>query len=73
MQKNKNVLNEDLNAEFTATVSDASAGIKRLRMANEGSIKENIKQLIDKLSQLNIRWFVVFSLGSLVLPFVVGI
>ena len=48
LQKNKNVLNEDLNAEFTATVSDASAGIKRLRMANEGSIKENIKHKVPK-------------------------
>lgn len=50
-----NILNEDVNAEFTATVSDAFLGNERLRMANEGSIKENIKQLIDRLSQLNIR------------------
>lgn len=54
LQKNKPVLNEDLEAEFTATVSDAFPGVERLRLANEGSIKENIKQLIDKLSQLNV-------------------
>ncbi len=55
LKKEKSILNENINAKFTATVSDAFVGVKRLRMANEGSIKENIKQLIDKLSQLNMR------------------
>ncbi len=55
VQKDKNILNEDLNAEFTATVSDAFAGVARLRIANEGSIKENIRMLIEKLAQLNTK------------------
>lgn len=34
----------------TATTSDAFAGIERLRIANERSIKENIKQFIQNIS-----------------------
>ncbi|HCU06907.1 MAG TPA: hypothetical protein DIC42_04935 [Holosporales bacterium] len=55
VKKDKKILNEDLNAEFTATVSDAFVGIARLRLANEGSIKENIRMLIEKLAQLNTK------------------
>lgn len=53
LKKDTNVLDEDINADFTATVSDAFAGVERLRLANEGSIKENIKRLIEKLALLN--------------------
>ena len=34
----------------TATISDAFAGYERLRIANEKSIKENIKQFLKELS-----------------------
>ena len=33
---------------YTATVSDAFAGIKRLQLANEGSAKENIYKLLKE-------------------------
>lgn len=55
VQKDKTLLNGDLDAAFTATVSDAFVGVERLRLANEGSIKENIKILIEKLAQLNTK------------------
>ena len=36
-------------APYTATVGDAFAGITRLRLANEGSIRSNIQKFIDEL------------------------
>lgn len=39
---------------FTAGFSDAFAGYERLRLANEGAAKTNIKQLIDELIALKI-------------------
>lgn len=36
-------------APFTATMSDAFSGVDRLRLANEGSIKENIRRFLDEL------------------------
>ncbi len=38
-----------VNAPYTATVGDAFAGVKRLRLANEGSIRSNIQKFIDEL------------------------
>lgn len=40
---------EDVTADFTATVSDAFVGVERLRLANEGSIKKNIQIFMDHL------------------------
>ncbi len=34
---------------FTATVNDAFAGVTRLRLANEGSIRGNMQTMIDQL------------------------
>jgi hypothetical protein len=38
-----------IDAPFTAKMSDAFAGVKRLRLANEGSIRESIRLFFDKL------------------------
>ncbi|MCG8323329.1 MAG: hypothetical protein MI921_27770 [Cytophagales bacterium] len=38
---------ETVTASHTATVGDAFFGIRRLRLANEGAIQNNIKQYID--------------------------
>jgi hypothetical protein len=40
---------ESVGAKYTAQFSDAFAGIKRLRLANEGAIRENIKEYLDRL------------------------
>lgn len=45
----KPVFDEDVTADFTATVSDAFVGVERLRLANEGSIKKNIQIFLDHL------------------------
>ena len=49
------VLNETVVTPYTATIGDAFAAIKRLRLANEGSGKANIQGLLDKLSELQIQ------------------
>lgn len=36
-------------ASYTATFSDSPLGVQRLRLANEGSIRENIKKFITQL------------------------
>lgn len=43
------VLTEKVTASHTATPGDAFLGVKRLQLANEGSIRENIRQFLDKL------------------------
>ncbi|MGD8560361.1 MAG: hypothetical protein PVH04_11890 [Gammaproteobacteria bacterium] len=51
---NKVVLDEEVVAAYTATMGDAFVAIKRLRLANEGSGKNNIEGFLKKLSALNI-------------------
>ena len=51
---NQVLINETIIAPYTATVGDAFIAIERLRLANEGSGKENIKFLMKKLNDLNI-------------------
>lgn len=49
------VLNKTVVAPYTATIGDAFAAIKRLRLANEGSGKANIQGLLNKLNELEIQ------------------
>lgn len=51
---NKIILNEIIEGQHTATMGDAFLGVERLRLANEGSAKENIKNFITKLSKSKI-------------------
>ena len=43
------VFEEIIEEEYTAQMSDAFVGVERLRLANEGSIRENITSLINNL------------------------
>jgi hypothetical protein len=43
------VLDEEVVNEYTAKMGDAFVGVARLRLANEGSMKGNIAQFIEKL------------------------
>ncbi|MDH5433177.1 MAG: hypothetical protein OEY19_04470 [Gammaproteobacteria bacterium] len=54
-KNNKVVLDESVIVGFTATLSDALMAFERLRIANEGSSKANIKGFIEKLSELNLK------------------
>ena len=51
---NSVVFNETIVAPHTATIGDAFAAVKRLRLANEGSGMKNIEQFLEKLSELEI-------------------
>ncbi len=48
------VFEEAIETPFTATMSDAFVGVERLKIANEGAVRENIKKLISKLYALEI-------------------
>lgn len=50
----KVVLREMVRAPFTAGVSDSLVAIKRLRLANEGSARENINVFLQRLGDLKI-------------------
>jgi hypothetical protein len=50
----QSIFAETVDANYTATVSDAFIAIERLRLANEGSAKHNIKGFLEKLSELKI-------------------
>lgn len=45
----KVLFNDTVSAEYTATTKDAFVGTTRLRMAKEGSLRENFKGLIAKI------------------------
>ncbi|MDQ1244964.1 MAG: hypothetical protein QG565_1305 [Campylobacterota bacterium] len=45
---------ESLGIPYTATVGDAFLGVKRLQLANEGAIRENIKAFIERLYSLKV-------------------
>ena len=53
-QENKNVLDEKIIAKYTAKFSDSPFAVKRLRLANEGAAKNNIKSLLEHLPKLEI-------------------
>lgn len=42
-------------SSFTATMGDAFAGVKRLRLANEGAARNNIASAIREMSALQLR------------------
>jgi len=50
----KNVFSRTITLPYTAKFSDAFAGYERLRLANEGAAKTNIKALIDELISLKV-------------------
>ena len=50
----KIIFDKTVIAPYTATVGDAIAAIKRLRLANEGSGKANIKNLLSELANMDI-------------------
>jgi len=43
------VMDEYIATPYTATLGDAIIGVERLRMANEGAMRENISALMQKL------------------------
>jgi hypothetical protein len=49
----KLLLDKSLTTPYTAEFSDALLGVERLRLANEGSIRENISRFIKELDGLN--------------------
>ena len=45
---------EIIRTPFTAGIGDSVIGIKRLRLANEGSARANITALLKRLGELNV-------------------
>jgi hypothetical protein len=48
------VWQQTTNQSYKATVGDALVGVNRLRLANEGTIRENIKLGIERISELSL-------------------
>ncbi|HEX3603815.1 MAG TPA: hypothetical protein VHU43_06960 [Steroidobacteraceae bacterium] len=48
------VWTKDINSEHTATAGQAFAGVERLRLANEGAARENIRQALTELGALTL-------------------
>ncbi|MES2262402.1 MAG: hypothetical protein V4724_28090 [Pseudomonadota bacterium] len=48
------VWQESIKSEHTATTSDAFAGVTRLKLANEGAVRNNVAQGLTKLSALSL-------------------
>jgi len=51
----KEILKETIIASYTAGFSDSVVAVKRLRLANEGSARENIHEFLKALSNLKIE------------------
>jgi uncharacterized lipoprotein YajG len=49
-QSNATVWTKDINSEYTAKPSAAFAGVERLRLANEGAARENIRLALTDLA-----------------------
>ena len=50
----KTVWSKNVASEHTAKVSDAFAGVTRLRLANEGAAKANIQEAITEISAISL-------------------
>jgi hypothetical protein len=44
----------DINSEYTAKTSEAFAAVERLRLANEGAARENIRQAVTEMAALTL-------------------
>jgi hypothetical protein len=53
-QSGTTVWNKDIASEYTAKTGEAFAGVKRLRLANEGAARENIQQAIAAMAALTL-------------------
>jgi hypothetical protein len=53
---NRPVFDKQITDKFTATVSDAFVGVKRLELANEGSVKTNIGDFVNQLVVDSASW-----------------
>lgn len=53
-QSGKTVWTRDINSEYTAKASAAFAGVERLRLANEGAARENIRQAVTEIAALTL-------------------
>lgn len=53
-ETNEVLFDEVIKTPFTATMSDAFVAVERLKIANEGAVRENIKVLIGKLYARNL-------------------
>lgn len=53
-ESNKAVWSKNISSEYTAKVSDAFAGVERLRLANEGAAKANIQQAVTEMAKLQL-------------------
>lgn len=51
----KQIYSRTLEIPYTASFGDALLGVERLRLANEGAVRMNIKSLIDDLFMLKIQ------------------
>lgn len=49
------ILKETITASYTAGFSESAIAVKRLRLANEGSVRTNIHELLKSLSNLKIE------------------
>jgi hypothetical protein len=53
-QSGNTVWTKDVNSEYTAKASEAFAAVERLRLANEGAARENIRQAITDMAGLTL-------------------
>jgi hypothetical protein len=50
----RKIFSKTIATPFTATFSDAALAFERLKIANEGAVRENIEKIVDELLSLNI-------------------
>lgn len=50
----KRVMRKIINSSYTATVGEAFAGVKRMRLATEGAAKKNIEEGIQEIAKLDL-------------------
>jgi hypothetical protein len=49
-----NIFHKMVTADYTATISQAFYGVERLKIANEGAARENIRSFLDQLRLLTL-------------------
>jgi hypothetical protein len=53
-QSGKTVWTKNIASEHTAKAGEAFAGVKRLRLANEGAAKANIEQVLTEIATISL-------------------
>jgi hypothetical protein len=64
LRSKETIWKKSIASTYTAELKEAYIGVKRLRLANEGAARENIRLMLEEISALSLPYLTAFDLES---------